>query len=141
MMATDKIQKIIGPRAPQEELAANRMRYLWPTLCMSVAAILLIISIFVPYWSLILHAPQYPGGLVVYSYINRLDGDIGEINSLNHYIGMRPLEEAAQFEKSISIFAISALALLVLAAVFIHSAWSALLSLPAILLPAVFLAL
>ena len=40
----------------------------------------------------------------------------------------------------ISIFAISALALLVLAAIFIHSPWAALLSLPAILLPVVFLA-
>jgi hypothetical protein len=53
---------------------------------------------------------------------------------------MRPLAEAAQLERSISIFAISALALLVLAAVFIHSPWAALLSLPAILLPLVFLA-
>jgi hypothetical protein len=52
---------------------------------------------------------------------------------------MRPLGEAAQLERTISIFAISALALLVLAAVFIHSPWAALLSLPAILLPVVFL--
>ena len=52
---------------------------------------------------------------------------------------LRPLGEAAQFERSISIFAIAALGLLVLAAVFIHSPWSALLSLPAILLPPVFL--
>ena len=60
MMAADKFENIVGPRAPQEELAANRMRYIWPTLCMAGAAILLIISIFLPYWSLVLHAPQYP---------------------------------------------------------------------------------
>ena len=53
---------------------------------------------------------------------------------------MRPLGEAAQFERSISVFAIAALGLLVLGAVFIHSPWSALLTLPAILLPPVFLA-
>ena len=140
MMATDKLQQIIGPRAPAEELAAHRMRYLWPTLCLAGAAILIIISIFLPYWSLVLHAPQYPKGLVVNAYINHLAGDVREIDSLNHYIGMRPLGEAAQLERSISIFAISALALLVLAAVFIHSPWAALLSLPAILLPPVFLA-
>ncbi|HXV41429.1 MAG TPA: cytochrome C [Anaerolineae bacterium] len=140
MMATDKLQKIIGPRAPAEELAAHRLRYLWPSLCLAGAAILIIISIFLPYWSLVLHAPQYPKGLVVNAYINHLDGDVREIDSLNHYIGMRPLGEAAQLERSISVFAISALALLVLAAVFIHSPWAALLSLPAVVLPPVFLA-
>ena len=140
MMTTDKLQQIIGPRAPAEELAAHRLRYLWPTLCLAGAAILIIISIFLPYWSLVLHAPQYPKGLVVNAYINHLAGDVREIDNLNHYIGMRPLGEAAQLERSISVFAIGALALLVLAAVFIHSPWAALLSLPAILLPPVFLA-
>jgi hypothetical protein len=135
-----KLQQIVGPRAPAEELAAHRLRYLWPSLCLAGAAILIIISIFLPYWSLVLHAPQYPKGLVVNAYINHLDGDVREIDSLNHYIGMRPLGEAAQLERSISVFAISALALLVLAAVFIHSPWAALLSLPAVLLPPVFLA-
>ena len=140
MMASDKFQQIVGPRAPEEEFKAHRMRYTWPTLCMAGAAILLIISLFFPYWSLILHAPQYPNGLTVYAYVNHIEGDVGEIDSLNHYIGMRPLAEAAHFEKSIAIFSIVALALLVLAAVFIHSPWSALLTLPAILLPPIFLA-
>jgi copper chaperone NosL len=139
MMASDKLQQIIGPRAPAEELATNRMRYLWPTLCFAGAAILIIISIFLPYWSLVLHAPQYPRGLVVNAYVNHMEGDVQEIDGLNHYIGMRPLGEAAQFEKSISIFAIGALALLVVAAVFVHSPWTVLLSIPAALLPLVFL--
>ncbi len=140
MMTSDKLQQIIGPRAPAEELAARRMRYMWPTLCMVGAAILIIISIFMPYWSLILHAPQYPKGLTVYAYVNHMEGDVAEIDGLNHYIGMRPLNEAAKFEKAISIFSIIALALLVLAAVFIHSPWSTLLTLPAVFLPPVFLA-
>jgi hypothetical protein len=140
MMAADKFEQIVGPRAPTEEWAAHRMRYLWPTLCLAGAAVLIIISIFLPYWSLVLHAPQYPKGLVVHAYINHLEGDVQEIDGLNHYIGMRPLNEAAQFERTISVFAISALALLVLAAVFVHSPWAALLSLPAVMLPPVFLA-
>ncbi|MEW5956605.1 MAG: cytochrome C [Chloroflexota bacterium] len=140
MMAADKLQKIIGPRAPAEEWAAHRQRYLWPALCLAGGAILIIVSIFLPYWSLVLHAPQYPKGLVVSAYVNRVDGDVREIDGLNHYIGMRPLAEAAQLEKTFSIFAISALALLVLAAVFIHSPWSLLLSVPAVLIPPVFLA-
>ena len=139
-MASKKIDKIVGPRAPEEELKAHRLRFLWPTICLLVAAGLLIISIFLPYWSLVLHAPQYPGGLVVHAYVNHMEGDVWEIDGLNHYIGMRPLGEAAQFEKSISIFAIISLALLIVAAVFIHSPWSLLLSLPAVFLPVVFLA-
>jgi hypothetical protein len=140
MMATEKLQQIIGPRAPAEELATNQMRYLWTPICLWGAAVLIVISVFFPYWSLVLHAPQYPNGLVVNAYISRLEGDVQEIDGLNHYIGMRPLGEAAQLEKSISIFALVALALLVAAAIYIHSPWAALLSLPAILFPAVFLA-
>ena len=135
----DRLGRILGPRAPAEEVAARRMRYVLPTLFLVAAAILIIISIFLPYWSLVLHAPQYPQGLVVYAYLNHLEGDVREIDGLNHYIGMRPLGEAAQFERSISVFAIGALIMLVLAAVFVHSPWSALLTLPAILLPVVFL--
>jgi hypothetical protein len=103
------------------------------------AAILIVVSVFFPFWSLVLHAPQYPRGLVVNAYINRLEGDVQEIDGLNHYIGMRPVGEAAQLEKSISLYGLIALALLVAAAIYIHSPWAALLSLPAILFPAVFL--
>lgn len=138
-MMADRLGRIIGPRAPADELVSRRVRYLLPTLLLVGAAMLIIISIFLPYWSLVLHAPQYPQGLVVHAYLNHLEGDVREIDGLNHYIGMRPLGEAAQLEKSISIFAIGALILLVLAAIFIHSPWSALLAAPAILLPVVFL--
>jgi hypothetical protein len=140
MMATEKFQKILGPRTPSEDQADNRMRYMWPQLLLWSAAILIVISIFFPYWSLVLHAPQYPGGLVVNAYINRLEGDVQEIDGLNHYIGMRPLGEAAQLEKSISLYGLIALALVVAAAIYVHSPWAALLSLPAILFPAIFLA-
>ena len=73
MMAADKMEQVVGPRAPADELKAHRMRYLWPTLCFAGAAILIIVSIFMPYWSLVLHAPQYPGGLVVHAYVNHLE--------------------------------------------------------------------
>ena len=84
-------------------------------------------------------APQYPQGLVVHAYVNRLEGDVREIDGLNHYIGMRPLGEAASFERSVSIGAIVVLSLLVLATAFVHSRWATLLALPAVLFPLVFL--
>lgn len=133
------IKKIIGPRVSPEVAGQNRKQYMIPTLLFSAAAFLLIVSIFLPYWKMTLNAPQYPKGLHITAYANRLTGDLNEINGLNHYIGMRPLEEAAQFEKSVSVIAIASLSLLMMAAVFIHSKWVVLLVLPAIFMPAMFL--
>ncbi|MCL4862488.1 MAG: cytochrome C [Caldilineaceae bacterium] len=134
------MEQFIGPRVPENEWRANRIRYVIPTLLFAAAAVLLIVSIFWPYWRLTLHAPQYPKGLTVQAYLNRLEGDVFEIDGLNHYIGMRPLNEAAQFEREVSIIGVAALALLILAAIFVHTRWAALLALPALLFPAIFLA-
>ena len=68
-----------------------------------------------------------------------MEGDVTEIDGLNHYIGMRPLGEAASLELSLSIAAIIVISLLVLATIFVHTRWAALLALPAILFPVVFL--
>jgi hypothetical protein len=137
---TENVEKILGPRVPAEELRAHRGRYLLPTLLFVAAAILLLVSIFLPYWKLTLNAPQYPAGLSVEAFLNRLEGDVSEIDGLNHYIGMRPLGEAASFEKSISVLGTVVVALLILAAVFVHNRWAALLALPALLFPVIFLA-
>lgn len=139
-MMAEGMEQFIGPRVPENEWRANRIRYVIPTLLFATAAVLLIVSIFWPYWRLTLHAPQYPKGLTVQAYLNRLEGDVGEIDGLNHYIGMRPLNEAAQFEREVSIIGVAALALLILAAIFVHTRWAALLALPALLFPAIFLA-
>lgn len=135
----DQMDRFVGPRVPAEELKTDRSRYLIPTLLFAAAAMLLVVSIFMPYWQLTLNAPQYPGGLTVEAYLNRLEGDVGEIDGLNHYIGMRPLDEAAPFEKSISVIGVIALGLLLLAAVFVHTKWVVLLTLPALLFPVIFL--
>jgi hypothetical protein len=137
---TENVEKILGPRVPAEEMQAHRGRYLLPTALFLIAALLLLVSIFLPYWRLTLNAPQYPAGLSVEAFLNRVAGDVSEIDGLNHYIGMRPLAEAAQFERSISVIGVVVLVLLVLAAVFVHSRWAALLALPALLFPLIFLA-
>ena len=72
--------------------------------------------------------------------LSTLEGDVAEIDGLNHYIGMRPLGEAATFERSIALIGIAALVLLILAAIFIHNKWVTLLALPALLFPVIFLA-
>ncbi len=133
------LEKFIGPRPPAEQMAQDRLRYLLPTVFLGLAAFCLLVSIFVPYWRMKLLAPQYPRGLQIQVYVNRLTGDVREIDGLNHYIGMRPLGEAAQLERSLSIFAIAVLSLLVIAAIYVHNQWAALLSLPALLFPVIFL--
>jgi hypothetical protein len=135
---TNTIDKIIGPREPQALEQHDRLRFRLPTILLGTAAVLLLISIFLPYWQMTLNAPQYPAGLEVEVYVNRLTGDVAEIDGLNHYIGMRPLGEAAQLERAVSMVAVVFLVLLVLAAIFIHSPLAALLALPAILWPIIF---
>ena len=134
-----KLNKIIGPRVHPDEWAAHRGRYLMPTALLVLAAVMLLVSIFLPYWGMELQAPQYPGGLHVQAYLNRLTGDVHEIDGLNHYIGMRPLEDGARLERSLSILMTVSLSLLVVGAVFIHSKWAALLTLPALTFPVGFL--
>jgi hypothetical protein len=68
-----------------------------------IASALLAASIFLPLWRMELIAPQYPDGLAIWAYGNRFVGDttgyyegfdtLLEINNLNHYIGMKPIEE------------------------------------------------
>ena len=58
-----------------------------------LCAILLLVVLFVPMWSIELNAPQYPEGLGLSIYANKLGGNIDIINGLNHYIGMKTLHE------------------------------------------------
>lgn len=104
------------------------------------AALILMISMMLPYWSMKMTAPQYPKGLKVSVYINRIEGDIREIDSLNHYLGMPPLDEGGKLERSFSVIAITTLGLLLVASVFVHNKWATLFVLPASAYPIVFLA-
>ncbi len=131
---------IVGPRVPKDLLKKERKRFLLPTLFLGGAGFLLLVSIFLPYWKLTLFAPQYPSGLQVQIYVNQVKGDVKEIDTLNHYIGMRSLTEAAPLERSLSIFLVAGIALLAFAAIYIHSPIALFFSIPAMLYPVIFLA-
>jgi copper chaperone NosL len=130
---------ILGPRIPKELWLRERKKFLIPTILMVTAAVLLLISIFLPYWKLTLFAPQYPSGLKAVLYVNRAEGDIQELDILNHYIGMKSMNEAAPLERSLSIFLIVGVVLLAVAAIYVHSPIALFLTIPAILYPAFFL--
>ncbi len=53
--------------------------------------LLLVVVLFVPLWRIELDAPQYPEGLLLKMYPNKIAGNVDIINGLNHYIGMKTL--------------------------------------------------
>ena len=57
--------------------------------------------LFVPMWQIQLSAPQYPEGLVLLIYPNKLGGNVDIVNGLNHYIGMKSLHAQDFFEFTI----------------------------------------
>jgi copper chaperone NosL len=67
-----------------------------PRILMLLAAFLLIFLFFFPIWKITLVAPQYPGGISMYIWINKITGDtpgtLQNINILNHYVGMQNIE-------------------------------------------------
>ncbi len=61
---------------------------------------LFLLTLFVyPMWRITLLAPQYPDGVHMYIYINKIGGKtpgtLQNVNILNHYIGMKPIEPDA----------------------------------------------
>ncbi|MEZ5175429.1 MAG: cytochrome C [Acidimicrobiia bacterium] len=134
------LDRILGPRIPKDELGEQAARYRLPKWMFTAAALLLMVSLLLPYWVLNLKAPQFPDGLQVRAYVNRLEGDVVELEGLNHYVGLKSFEDAAVFERSVAIMAVIVFAGLLVAALLIHSRWVLLLVLPGLLFPIVFLA-
>lgn len=65
-------------------------------------------------------APQYPEGLNIIVYPNKLEGEIDIVNGLNHYIGMANFSEENFPELQFLSYLIGGLAFLVLVAAFIR---------------------
>lgn len=86
------------------------------------AIALLLLGGVLPLWRISLVAPQYAEGLTLDMYAYQIVAgnngqDLAEINTLNHYIGMRPIAQADFMEMKVLPFAIGAFALLGLRAI------------------------
>ena len=87
-----------------------------------LAAIAVAGSLFFPLWKLHLTAPQYEEGLRLNIYSWKIQGgglngnDLNEINNLNHYIGMKPIQQADFNEMQIMPFMFGLFVLLALRA-------------------------
>lgn len=56
-----------------------------------IACVAMIPALFLPLWDIYLDAPQYPEGLHMEIWLDKLGGDVAIISGLNHYIGMKPI--------------------------------------------------
>jgi len=74
------------------------------------ASLLLIFTFFFPIWYIDLEAPQYPEGIGLEIWLNKITGqkphDLENINGLNHYIGMKVIVPDAIPELKIMPFII-----------------------------------
>ncbi|CUT00736.1 hypothetical protein JGI3_01608 [Candidatus Kryptobacter tengchongensis] len=88
-------------------------------------SVIFLVSVFIfPLWRMQFFATFYPDGLKLYIYSYKLEGgktagrdDLREINTLNHYIGMKPLSQSDFAEFTYLPFVFGALGLLTLRAV------------------------
>lgn len=88
-----------------------------------VSALLLVGAILLPVWRIELSAPQYPEGLVLKIYADKLGGDVEVVNGLNHYIGMRTLHEKDFVEFQVLPYIIGTLAFFGLLSALINRKW------------------
>lgn len=71
-----------------------------------VCGIALVVSIFVPLWAIYLQAPQYPEGLSMFLWPNKITGEYEIINGLNHYIGMKTIHQEDFWEFKVLPYAL-----------------------------------
>ena len=88
--------------------------------------LVLVLGATLPLWRISLVAPQYEEGLTLDMYAYQIVAgnggqDLPEINTLNHYIGMKPIVQADFLEMKLLPFAVGVFALLGLRAVVVGS--------------------
>ena len=98
-----------------------------------------------PVWYVALEAPNYPKaafpeGIPVWFHVDGFSGDIHEMNTINHYVGMYPLEDGAKIERALGPFLMLGISLLMILFICIRKKWSWIFMLPSALFPLGFFA-
>ncbi len=97
-----------------------------------------------PIWYVALEAPNYPKetfpeGIPVYYHFDGFSGDVHEMNTINHYIGMDPMERGAPYLRALAPYALVLVALLMVYYILYDSKILDLLMLIPVFLPVIFL--
>ncbi len=95
---------------------------LW-CVCSCIAALLIVSSAWLPLWTMELHAPQYPRGLTLTAYGTRIEGDVQEVNTVNHYVGVEPVHSESIPELAFFPYLLGGLVALVLGGAVLARNW------------------
>ena len=97
-----------------------------------------------PIWYVSLEAPNYPkaafpDGIPVYFHVDGYSGDVHEMNTINHYIGMYPMEHGGNVERAIAPYYLLIATLCMLAFLYYDGKFNSLLMVPTIIAPVLFM--
>lgn len=97
----------------------DRPLFMKGRIALGIAVIPIILALGQPLWKISMSAPQYPKGLYLEIYAHTVESgndnhDLAEINTLNHYIGMKHIDRAEMSDLDWIPFALVALILLTL---------------------------
>lgn len=98
-----------------------------------------------PVWSISLEAPNYPkeafpDGIPLFVHVDGYGGDIAEMNTLNHYIGMYPVEHGGNVERTVAPYYLLIATICMLAFLYYDGKGNSLLMVPTIIAPIFFMA-
>lgn len=123
MSAMSESIRDLKPGRTLENIRTARLNWPW-AISSFLAAVLLLTAFFLPLWKMTLLAPQYPGGLELVAYGVRMEGDLSEINSLNHYVGVAAIEPDSVVELKLFPFLLfPVVAVFAIASVLTLSRW------------------
>jgi hypothetical protein len=97
-----------------------------------------------PIWAVSLEAPNYPKkafpqGIPVYFQFDGYSGEVHEMDTINHYVGMDPMWRGGHFERAIGPYALLALSLgMIFFMIYNSKIWSYVMLVP-IALPIIFI--
>lgn len=72
-----------------------------------LAAVMVFAGSRLPLWHMDMAAPQYPQGLSLTAYGDRMEGDLAEVNELNHYVGIGEINPDEVFELKLFPYAVA----------------------------------
>jgi hypothetical protein len=104
--------RYVSPNTPEEALDKNKN----PILKKMIETDAEISVATAPIWYVALEAPNYPKdafpeGIPVYYHFDGFSGDVHEMNTINHFIGMDPMERGAPYLRAIAPYILVLLAL------------------------------
>ena len=98
-----------------------------------------------PIWAVSLEAPNYPKeafpeGIPVFFHFDGFSGEVHEMNTINHYIGMDPMWRGGRLEREIGAYALLFLVLAMIYFIAYNKKWTIYPMLIPVVLPLLFIA-